>query len=218
LDLTKGNPIITTRSFVTGDGGVPEKIMGKTDRGNIVEVNVARNGTWVKSITVRDGSTNGIDWTINDTIIITNIYQPLETIELSGLILTHNPEFVYALNRGEEFVLVDVTGSKNSLINPYNRLTKALTGGIYFKDSITDDVNIINGLISGRGVTINITCTKLLPNDSYGLVSPVLKLIIGNDKTNVQCTFNEGDVIIIRNNYQTITKLLTLEDSILLNR
>ncbi len=141
----------------------------------------------------------------------------METIELSGSILTNNPDFVYALNRGEEYVLIDTNGN-TSLVDPSNTLTNALTGGIYFEDATTNDVHIINGSGNGQSVIIDVICTKLVDTDSYGLVNPVLKLTVGSDRTNVQGTFTEGDVLVIINNYQTITKIVTFEDAILLNR
>ena len=104
LDLSQGNPTIDTRSFRTHDNGVPSKILGKTERGNIVELDVSNNGTWVQKITVRDGSiTDGSGWTITDTIIITNISASNETLELSGEIL--DASFINALNSGEEYIL-----------------------------------------------------------------------------------------------------------------
>ena len=215
FELDVSQSIITTRSFVTGDNGVPEMILGKTINGNIVELDVANNGTWIKSITVRDGNTTGIDFTINDTIVITNIHQPLETIELSGSILTNNPDFVNALNKGEEYILIDTDGN-TSLVEPSNALTNALTGGIYFQDAITNHIELIHGSANIQGITIDVMCTKIINTDSFGLINPILKFTVKHDKTYDHSIFNEGDVLLIKNNYQTITKTLTLEDANLL--
>lgn len=94
-----------------------------------------------------------------------------------------------------------------------------MSGGIYFKDAIIDDIHINTNLGIINDVIINVISTKLSPSESHGLVNPVLKLAIENDRTNVQSIsiFTKGDIVTIRNNYQTITKVLTLEDSILLN-
>ena len=203
---------------MTSDGRVPEKILGMTQYGSVVELDVANNGTWIKSITVRDGNTNGINFTINDTIVITNIHQPLETIELSGSILTNNPGFIDALNTGEEYILID-SHSNTSMIESSNALTNSLTGGIYFDDAITNDIQIRSGLDLGnvQGITIGVTCTKAINTDSLGLINPILKLIVEIDRTTVQIVFKEGDVLIIKNNYQTISKTLTDSDVSLLN-
>ena len=214
LDLSYGNPTIDTRSFRTTDEGVPEKVLGKTDRGNVVELEVANNGTWVKKVTVRDGATTGDAWTVNDTIIITNIHEPLETLELSGAIL--DASFVSALNRGEEYILTDNANGVSSLTDSSNALTNALTGGIYFEDATTYDVQTLSGDGDGTGVQITVSCTT----EQF---SPILELYVGDkdteteDRSNITGTFMAGDVLLFRNEYQTITKEINFEDANLLN-
>ena len=215
LDLSYGNPTIDTRSFRTTDEGVPEKVLGMTDRGNVVELEVANNGTWVKKVTVRDGATtDGADWTVDDTIVITNIHESLETLELSGDIL--DVSFVSALNKGEEYILTDNANGVSSLTDSSNALTNALTGGIYFEDATTYDVQTLSGNGDGAGVQITVSCTT----EQF---SPVLELYVGDkdtkkeDRSNVTGTFMEGDVLLFRNDYQTITKEINFEDANLLN-
>jgi hypothetical protein len=208
LDLTYGEPTIDTRSFRTHDSGVPSKVLGKTDRGNVIELEVANNGTWVKSVTVRDGATSGAPWTTTDTIEFINLYNSDETFELSGSIL--DASFINALNNGEEYVLTDTANNVNSITDSSNALTNALTGGIYFEDATTFDVTTISGTGDGSGAQITVTCTD-------GKNMPVVELNVGADRSQITGTFDVSDVLLFRNNYQTITKQLTEEDAKLLN-
>jgi len=114
--------------------------------------------------------------------------------------------------------LIDTVGS-TSLIESSNALTNALTGGIYFDDAITNDIQFMSGLDlhNSQGITIGVTCTKVINTDSLGLINPILKLIVEIDRTKVQVVFKEGDVLIIKSNYQTISTVLTVADVILLN-
>jgi hypothetical protein len=131
----------------------------------------------------------------------------------------------YALNRGEEYTLIDTNGS-TSLVDPSNALTNALTGGIYFQDASTNDVFVITGSETESepnseatlGVIIGVTCTKIKSSDSLGLINPILKLSIHCDNSDIQGTLVENDIICIRHNYQTITKKLTSHDVWLLNQ
>lgn len=221
LDLFQGDPTIDTRSFRTHDNGVPSKILGKTERGNIVELDVSYNGTWVQKITVRDGSTNGIDWTVADTIVITNISASNETLELSGDIL--DLSFINALNRGEEYILThDVSGTTDSLVDSSNALTAALTGGAYFEDVSTNDIFCTDpsGVIAdSSGAIIEVTTTEssgatIIINgiDPNG-IEPILELNV----TESGAGYQAGHTMTINNNYQIITKVLTPEDAKLLN-
>ena len=221
LDLSQGNPTIDTRSFRTHDNGVPSKILGKTERGNIVELDVSNNGTWVQKITVRDGSiTDGSGWTITDTIIITNISASNETLELSGEIL--DASFINALNSGEEYILTHDVSGTDSLIDSSNALTAALTGGAYFEDASTNDIvcTDLSGVIAdSSGAVIEVSTTEssgatIIINgiDPNG-IEPILELKV----TESGAGYQAGHTMTIKNNYQIITKVLTPEDAKLLN-
>ena len=114
--------------------------------------------------------------------------------------------------------MIDTVGS-TSLIESSNALTNTLTGGIYFDDAITNDIQLISWLElnNSQGITIGVTCTKVINTHSLGLINPILKLIVEIDRTKAQVVFKEGDVLIIKNNYQTISTMLTNTDVILLN-
>ena len=161
------------------------------------------NGTWVKSVTVRDGSTNGLDWSINDTIIITNINASNETLELSGDIL--DASFINALNAGEEYILEDKIN--NSITDSSNALTAALTGGAYFEDATVASVNL--GGTDGTGAEIKVTTTESGDNG----VEPIVELKV----TKTGSGYLAGEKLLIMNNYQIISKELTGEDANLLN-
>jgi len=214
LDLSQGEPTIDTRSFRTHDDGFPSKILGITDRGNVVELDVSNNGTWVKSITVRDGSTNGIDWDISDTIIIRNIDASNEIIELSGDIL--DVSFINALNNGEEYILTHDVSGTDSLTDSSNALTAALTGGVYFEDASTNDLICTDpsGAITDcSGAIIEVTTTEKTIGDIINGIEPIVELNV----TESGAGYIAGDTILIRNDYQRITKVLTVEDAKLLN-
>lgn len=204
LDLSQGDPTIDTRSFRTHDNGVPSKILGKTDRGNVVELEMGNNGTWVKSVTVRDGSTNGLAWTTDDTIIFENINASDETLELSGDIL--DASFINALNAGEEYILVDKTGI-GSIADSSNALTAALTGGAYFEDATVASGNLAG--TDGTGAEIKVTTTESGDNG----IEPILELKV----TKSGSGYLAGEKLLIKNNYQIISKVLTDEDANLLN-
>ena len=210
LDLSFGDPTIDTRSFRTHDDGVPSKVLGKTDRGNVVELDVSYNGTWVRSITVRDGSTNGVDWIVGDSITVTNINNAAETIELSGAIF--DASFIDALNKGEEYILTDISGSTDSLTDFSNALTACLTGGVYFEDASTNTLVCTDALGAGTdasGAEIKVTTTK---SGKFG-ISPIVELNVTKPGTGYKANYK----LLITHKYQTITKILTEEDAKLLN-
>ncbi len=192
LDLLSGSPSIDTRSMRTTDGGVPAKVIAKASNGAVIELDMANNGTVVNSITVRDGVT-GAAVTVGDTITFTNDNQLAEHIVLDSTFT--DASFVSALNKGEEYVL-DSSAA----------LTAALTGGIYFDNASTTD---ITGSDAGTGATIKVTTTLAGVNG----IEPIAKLEV----TVAGTGYLTGETITITNNYQTITKELTLEDANLLN-
>ncbi len=232
LNIIDESANIVTRSMYSTDGKVPETILcyvdisasdittGNSRHGAIAEVHVGNNGTWVKKITVRDGSNNNVtstalrDILATDTIVLTNMNgtEVSQTIHLSGSIV--DASFVQALNAGEEYILTDVTG-QGSLIDSSNVLTNSLTGGIIFKDASTNDVvsyeNEAGAAIpfetAGKGATVYATTTS--PN----YVNPVVELKVLTPGSG----YVAGDMIRITNNYQKIIKRITLEDAVLLN-
>ena len=217
LNIVDEVPDITTRSMFSTDGKVPETILCRVTTattgavGAIAEVQVGNNGTWVKKITVRDGSYNNtVDYTINDTIVLTNMNGNVsETIELSGAIL--DASFIQALNAGEEYILTDTAGS-GSLVDSSNALTHSLTGGIVFDNGETNDVvTYENGGLpisgGGSGATVYVTTTG-----NY-FEMPVVEIEVLSPGSG----YVEGDMIRITRNYQTVVKKLTVEDAALLN-
>lgn len=192
LDLLSGSPSIDTKSMRTTDGGVPAKVIAKASNGAVIELAMANNGTVVNSITVRDRVT-GAAVTVGDTLTFTNDNQSAEHIVLDATFT--DASFVSALNNGEEYVL-DSSAA----------LTAALTGGIYFDNATTTD---ITGSVAGTGATIKVTTTLFEGNG----VENILKLEV----LAAGSGYAEGETITITNNYQTITKVLTLEDANLLN-
>lgn len=226
LDLSYGNPIITTRSFYTADNGVPSvklgrvTVIGKPDvSGSIIEVDSANNGTWIKKLTVRDGLRRPTDpvYEITDTIRITNILDSSQTIDMSLSVV--DPSFILALNAGEEYILTDPADEETefggSLVDSSNALTNFLTGGIVFMDGLSTNVqsvkdpsgNLYDGESSvGYGAHVDVTVTG-------GKNNPVVEL----DVQKTGSGYVVGDTIRITRNYQTIEKVITYEDARLLN-
>jgi hypothetical protein len=221
LNIIDLSATVTTRSMYSTDGRVPETILctvstaaGAT--GAIAEVHVGNNGTWVKKITVRDGSYNSsVAYSSSDTIVLTNMNgtSVSQTIDLSGSIL--DASFIQALNAGEEYILTDTAGS-GSLVDSSNALTHSLTGGIVFENASTNDVvsyedatgaPIASGSGGGSGATVYAYTT--MPN----YVNPVVELNVLSPGSG----YMGGDWIRITHNYQTIIKQITSEDATLLN-
>ena len=222
LNIIDLSATITTRSMFSTDGKVPETILcrvttsASSASGAIAEVHVGNNGTWVKKITVRDGSYNSpVAYADTDTIVLTNMNGNVsETIELSGTIV--DASFIQALNAGEEYILTapgDVEGT-TSLTDSSNALTHSLTGGIVFDNGETnsvvsyEDVNgnaITSGGGSGATVYVTTTGTYFQP--------PVVEIEVLSPGSG----YVEGDMIRITRNYQTVVKKLTVEDAALLN-
>jgi hypothetical protein len=193
LDLSSGSPSIDTKSMRTTDGGVPAKVIAKATNGAVIELDVANNGTVVNSITVRDGVT-GAAVIVGDTLTFTNDNQSAEHIVLDATFT--DASFVEALNKGEEYVL-DSSAA----------LTAALTGGVYFDNATTTD---ITGNVAGIGATIKVTTTLSADGNGVEKIRKLEVLAKGSG-------YAANETITITNNYQTITKVLTLEDAQLLN-
>jgi hypothetical protein len=224
LDLSSGDPLITTRSFYTSDGGVPAVKLGRVTvigrpevTGSIIEVDSSNNGTWIRKLTVRDGLRRPTDpsYNITDMIRITNIFDSSQTIDISLSLV--DPSFVLALNAGEEFILTDpaTEGFEGSLLDMSNALTNCLTGGIVFMDGLSEHVqsvrdpegNLYDGEANaGIGAVVYATVTG-------GKNNPVVELDVRSPGTN----YVMGDTIRIIRNYQTIEKVITFEDTKLLN-
>lgn len=188
LDLTQGNPTIDTKSFRTTDGGVPAKLLARASNGAVIELDTTANGTYVNKVTVRDGVTVGFV-SAGNTIDFSNIHQPLE-----GIRLTLDLSSAAALNSGQEYIF------DNSAV-----LTAALTGGIYFDDATTSDLRDTSGV----GAAIRVTTTL----DGVNGVEPIVKLEVVQSGSG----YAKDDNLLIVNDYQTITKVLTIEDANLLN-
>lgn len=189
LDLTQGDPTIDTKSFRTTDGGVPAKLLARASNGAVIELDTTANGTYVNKVTVRDGVTDNSILAAGDVVDFSNIHQPLE-----GISLTLDASSADALTRGEEYIL------DNSAA-----LTAALTGGIYFDDATTSDLRDT----SGNGAAIKVTTTL----EGVNGVEPIVKLEVIQSGSG----YKEGENLRIVNEYQTITKVLTIEDANLLN-
>lgn len=222
LNIVDEVPDITTRSMFSTDGKVPETILCRVTTattgavGAIAEVQVGNNGTWVKKITVRDGSYNSPEeYALTDTIVLTNMNGNVsELIELKGDAL--DASFIRALNAGEEYILTapgDAEGT-TSLTDSSNALTFSLTAGIVFENGETnsvvsyEDVNgnaITSG--GGSGATVYVTTTG-----NY-FEMPVVEIEVLSPGSG----YVEGDMIRITRNYQTVVKKLTVEDAALLN-
>ena len=223
LNIIDEVPDITTRSMFSTDERVPPTILCRVSTaagatGAIVEVDVSNNGTWVKKITVRDGSYNSpVAYTIDDTIVLTNMNGNVsELIELKGNAL--DASFIQALNAGEEYILTapgDAEGT-TSLTDSSNALTFSLTAGRVFDNGETSDVvsyeeadgtpiPFVGG--RGRGATVLVTTTGAF------FEMPVLEIRV----TGTGSGYVEGDMIRITRNYQTVIKKITIEDAALLN-
>lgn len=223
LNLEDEPADITTRSMFSTDGRVPPTILCRVSTaagstGAIAEVEVDHNGTWVKKITVRDGSFNNlVDYAIEDTIVLTNMNGNVaELIELKGATL--NADFIQALNAGEEYILTapgDASGS-TSLTDSSNALTFSLTAGRVFDNGETSDVvsyeeadgtpiPFVGG--RGRGATVFVKTTGSF------FEMPVFEIKV----TGTGSGYVEGDMIRITRNFQTVIKRITREDAVLLN-
>ena len=224
LDLSYGDPMITTRSFYTTDGGVPAvklgrvTVIGKPDiSGSIIEVDSANNGTWIKKLTVRDGLRRPTDpsYNITDKIRITNIFDSSQTIDISLSVV--DPSFVLALNAGEEYILTDDASGNfaGSLIDSSNALTNCLTGGIVFMDGLSESVQSVrdpSGNLYDSEVTVGYGA-HVYATVTGGKNNPVVKLDVKKTGTG----YVVEDTIRITRNYQTIEKVISFEDTKLLN-
>jgi hypothetical protein len=226
LDLSHGDPLITTRSFYTTDNGVPAvmlgrvTVIGKPDiSGSIIEVDSANNGTWVKKLTVRDGLRRPTDpvYEITDTIRITNINDSSQTIDMS--LSAVDASFAYALNKGEEYILTDPadeeSGFAGSLVDSSNALTNFLTGGIVFMDGLSTNVQSVkdpSGNLYDSEATVGFGA-HVYATVTGGKNNPVVKLDVKKPGTG----YVIGDTIRITRNYQTIEKVISFEDASLLN-
>jgi len=219
LNIIDLSATITTRSMFSTDGRVPETILCRVTTaagaiGAIAEVHVGNNGTWVKKITIRDGSYNSpVEYALTDNIVLTNMNGNVsEVIELSSNVF--DASFIQALNAGEEYILTDTDGS-GSLVDSSNALTHSLTAGIVFDNGETNNVvsyqdasgtPIVFGS-GGSGATVYVTTT------GKHFEPPVFEINVLSPGSG----YVEGDMIRITRNYQTVIKELTSEDATLLN-
>jgi hypothetical protein len=145
------------------------------------------------------------------------MFDSSQTIDMSLSVV--DPSFVLALNNGEEYILTDPADAETSfggsLVDMSNALTNFLTGGIVFMDGLSDYVqsvrdpsgNLYDGEeLVGRDAVVYATVTG-------GKNNPVVKLDVKSPGTG----YVMGDTIRITRNYQTIEKVITFEDTKLLN-
>jgi hypothetical protein len=234
-------PEVTTRSIYTSDETLSEIILCSLEvSGNnitydtIVEVDASNNGTWIKRLIVRDGSgnQNQTPITTDNTIILTNINKPNETITM--VLSQFDASFTEALNNGEEFILLDT--SSNSLVDSSNSLTNSLTGGIVFMNARSNNVMSIktsnntlydydtcgnqiiykSGGTGGYGAVVDVV-TEQNGNLPYNKITSLTMVSPIDKSDNTHRRYADGDKILIQHNYQTLTKNLSLEDAALLN-